>query len=182
MINENIKQIALDEMISLVPLCSHYNPKKVVVVGEASENIKNILKSQKVDTFYCEDITKCEINDVDVVINLGSKIDSFYMAHLNKVLNSTGIIATLSENFDENESKLKADLLLLGESFWIAMPYSFCGMTAICASKKYHPVSDVILQRSDLLDGMKYYNSDFHKCSFTYPTYIHKGLTNFARR
>ncbi|QOG12139.1 spermidine synthase [Arcobacter sp. FWKO B] len=182
MINETLKNIAFDEMISLVPLCSHYNPKKVVVIGKASENLKNILNSQKIEATFYENIEKCGVNDVDVVINLGNTIDAFFVAHLNKILNDKGLFTTLSVNFDENEAQLKNDLTLLGESFWIAMPYSFCGMTAICASKKYHPVSDVILQRSDLLDGMKYYNSDFHKCSFTYPTYIHKGLTNIARR
>jgi spermidine synthase len=176
------KEIAFDEMISLVPMMSHYNPKKVVVVGEANENLKNIIQSQKLEVEYVESIEKATSNDCDIVINLNDKIDSFFVAHLNKILNDKGLFTTLSANFDDNEVKLKTDLTLLGESFWIAMPYSFCGMTAILASKKYHPVSDIILQRSDLLDGIKYYNSDFHRTVFTYPTYIHKGLTNIARR
>lgn len=177
-----IKEIAFDEMISLVPIMSHYNPKKMVVVGNASENLKNIVNAQKIEVEYIANIEKATSTDCDVVINLNDNVDSFFVAHLNKILNDKGIFATKSANFDDNESKLKGDLTLLGESFWIAMPYSFAGMTAIIASKKYHPVSDIILQRSDLLDGMKYYNSDFHRAVFTYPTYIHKGLTNIARR
>lgn len=177
-----IKAVALDEMISLVPLMSSYNPKKVVVIGDASTRLKEILSSQKIEVEYLSKIEDVSFSECDVVINLNDSFDEFFVAHLNKILNSTGIFVTLSANFDDDEAKLKEDLTLLGKSFWIAMPYSFAGYTALLASKKYHPVSDIILQRSDLLDGMKYYNSDFHKTCFTYPTYIHKSLTNIAKR
>lgn len=49
----------------------------------------------------------------------------------------------------------------------------------ILASKEYHPTADVILQRSDLIDGLEYYNCDIHIATFVMPNYIrstYKGI------
>jgi len=63
------------------------------------------------------------------------------------------------------------------------MPYRFemymypgCNWNFIMGSKLYHPTADMILQRADLIDGLKYYNSDIHKASFILPNYIKQEL------
>ena len=48
--------------------------------------------------------------------------------------------------------------------------------TATFATKKYHPTADIILQKSDLLEGLEYYNSDIHKSSFILPNYLKESL------
>ena len=77
---------------------------------------------------------------------------------------------------------LKKDLTLLGNNFWIAMPYSFSHSTMILGSKKYHPTADLNLHRADFLENMEYYSSDIHLATFVFPAKIHKELTGFAKR
>jgi spermidine synthase len=55
------------------------------------------------------------------------------------------------------------------------MPYNLGnGSTALLASKEYHPTADVILQRSDMIDGLSFYNCDIHVSAFAMPNYIRK--------
>ena len=86
------------------------------------------------------------------------------------------------DSFSKDEEKLKSDLKLVGEKFWIAMPYKFGHETAILASKKYHPTADIILQRSDLLNDLEYYSTEIHHASFVFPAAQYKALTGIARR
>ncbi len=77
----------------------------------------------------------------------------------------------------------KEIMQVMGEFFKIVMPYRFemymypgCNWNFILASKLYHPTADIILHRADLLDGLRYYNSDLHKASFVLPNYVKQEL------
>ena len=104
------------------------------------------------------------------------------LANIDRILKDDGVLVFQSSNFDEERDTLKSDLTVAGSRFWIAMPYTFRGHTALLASKKYHPTADIILQRSDLLDGINYYSTEMHHAAFVSPAYIHKELTGIARR
>jgi spermidine synthase len=173
-----MEQQALSEMITHVPLCTHKEPKKVLVIGENKfANELDRYELEKIDIVNSIE----EINDkYDVIISTLDVSDSTNELYIS--LNDDGVMATLSTNYDDNSDRLKADLNSFGEKFWITMPYSFEDTTLILSSKKYHPTADIVLQRSDLLDNLSYYNSELQLASFIYPTYITTDLTGVAKR
>jgi spermidine synthase len=105
-----------------------------------------------------------------------------------RVLKDDGLVVAQGESYFLNLEEHKEILKTAGENFSIAMPYryemiSYPGTlyNFILASKKYHPTADINLQRADLMDGLKYYNSDIHIASFAKPTYIFKELLGIAK-
>ena len=98
------------------------------------------------------------------------------------ILKDDGLIAFSSKVFSRDDNRLIDDLKLVGEKFWIAMPYRFGHQASIIASKKYHPTADLNLQRADFLDDLEYYSSEIHTASFVFPAKQHKDLTGIAKR
>jgi len=174
------KDVVLNEMMIHVPLNSQKEPKKVLVVGEINEHFKDeISKYNGISVVYSK---RLNIEDeFDTIIYMG-RIESKEVPIIKRLLNKEiGIFVCLSYNFSSDKEKLINDLKLIGNDFWICMPYRFDHFTAIFASKKYHPQADIILDRSDFIDG-KFYNSEIHNCSFVMPNYIFKALTKIAKR
>ena len=175
------KKFAYNEMMIHVPLCSHINPKNILVVGDVDSMFKEEIKKHDVVTKYLKNINTDDI--FDIIIYTKKNIDVSIIAQVNRSLNQKdGIFVCLTHNFDENSNGMKKDLKLIGETFWICMPYKFEDENAIFASKKFHPQAELILQVSDLLPNLKYYNTEVHNSSFVYPQYIHKELTTIAKR
>ncbi|WP_321313704.1 spermidine synthase [Halarcobacter sp.] len=175
---------AFNEMMVHTPLCTHKEAQNVSIVGTINEGIK---KEASKHTGNIEFIDLATFNaknekDVDVVIFTDVDIDELLLANIQRVLKDDGIITFATESFHKDEEKLKADLKLVGEHFWIAMPFRFGHDTAILASKKYHPTADIILQRSDLLVDLEYYSTEIHSASFVFPAAQHKALTGIAKR
>ncbi len=107
---------------------------------------------------------------------------NFY-AHIFKILKDDGIVVAQGESWWIDMPLHKEIMGVIGEFFKIVMPYRFemymypgCNWNFILGSKLYHPTADIILQRADLLDGLRYYNSDLHKASFILPNYVKKEL------
>ena len=174
------KNIVYNEMMIHVPLCTHKDAKKVLVVGTVDEDFKTEMKKHTATVTYSDELN---IDDkFDVIIYNNETIDDMTMANVNRCLEEfDGIFVCVSERFKKDENKLIDDLKTIGNSFWIAMPYRFGHTMAILASKKYHPQADIVLDRSDFIDG-EYYNTELHNASFVHPTYITKALTGIAKR
>jgi len=175
---------AFNEMMVHIPLCTHKEAKNVSIVGTVSEGLK---KEASKHTGNIEFIDLATFNaknekDVDVLIFTDINMDQILLANIQRVLNNDGIITFATESFHKNEEKIKGDLKLVSEHFWIAMPFKFGHNTAILASKKYHPTADIILQRSDLLNDLEYYSTEIHGASFVFPAAQHKALTGIAKR
>ena len=127
---------------------------------------------------------------LDVVIS-GSKVDnnfSAFTAHVARILRKDGLAVFEVDGTMMDTSALKETILEIGKNFKIVMPYrveavSVVGgvKTFILASKEYHPTADLILQRADLIDGLKFYNSDIHPASFAMPNYIRNALRGIAK-
>ncbi|WP_281951799.1 polyamine aminopropyltransferase [Nitrosophilus kaiyonis] len=107
---------------------------------------------------------------------------TFY-AHVNRILKDDGLVVAQGESWWIDMPLHKEIMKVIGEFFKIVMPYRFemymypgCNWNFIMGSKFYHPTADMILQRADLIDGLKYYNSDIHKASFVLPNYVKKEL------
>jgi spermidine synthase len=178
------KHFAFNEMMTHIPLCTHKEPHNILVVGNVDTEFKNEVAKHKVNAEYGDTSIITSKNDktIDVIIFASGNLDELLLANIQKILKDDGVIAFVSESFNADEAKLKADLTLAGSQFWIAMPFKFNHTTAILASKKYHPTADIVLQVSDLLDDLNYYSTEVHHASFVFPAYIHRKLTGIAKR
>ena len=179
------KNYAFNEMMVHVPLCSHKEPKNILVVGDVDEDFKKEVNKHALENIEYGDtsiITSKNDKNIDVILIAEELVDAELVANINRILKDNGILSFKTSSFSQDSEKLENDLKLVGESFWIAMPYKFGHATSILASKKYHPTADLILQVSDLLDDLNYYSSEVHSASFVFPANIHRKLTGIAKR
>jgi len=109
--------------------------------------------------------------------------DRNFYAHVFKILKDDGIVVAQGESWWIDMPLHKQIMGVIGEFFKIVMPYRFemyiypgCNWNFILGSKHYHPTADMILQRADLLDDLRYYNADIHKASFILPNYVKQEL------
>lgn len=177
---------AFNEMMVHLPLCTHKEASNVLIIGNTDEDLKaQAQKHNKDSNIEFGDaslLTSKNEKNIDVIILTDVELDELLLANIDRVLKDDGLISFPSVSFSRDEEKLKADLKLAGEKFWIAMPFKFGHSTSILASKKYHPTADLVLQRSDFLDGLNYYTSEIHNASFVYPASEYKTLTGIAKR
>jgi len=175
---------AFNEMMVHTPLCTHKEAENVLIIGKNSEETKKEASKHKGNIEFGDlsILTSKDEKNIDVIIFTEALVDEMILANIDRVLKDDGLIAFVTKSFHKDEEKLKADLELVGRSFWIAMPYRFGHDTAILASKKYHPTADIILQRSDLINDLEYYSTEIHIASFVFPASQHKALTGIAKR
>ncbi|PKI81029.1 spermidine synthase [Malaciobacter halophilus] len=175
---------AFNEMMVHVPMCTHKEPENILVIGEASPEIKKELEKHKGNIEFGDKalLNSKDEKNIDVIILTDIEIDELLLANIDRVLKDDGLITFKTQSFHNDENRLKNDLKLVGTKFWIAMPFRFGHSTAILASKKYHPTADIVLQRSDIIDDLEYYSTEMHLASFVFPAAIHKALTTIARR
>lgn len=179
------KNYAFNEMMVHVPLCTHKEPKNILVVGEVDSEFKSELEKHNLDNIEYGDssiITSKNEKNIDIIILASQSVSAELLANIDRILKDDGILTFKSESFCNDSDKLTSDLTLVGSKFWIAMPFKFGHTTSILASKKYHPTADIVLQTSDLLDDLNYYSSEIHSASFVMPANIHRKLTGIAKR
>jgi len=150
------------------------NPRLNLIIGDGIEFVKN-----------CEPKTY-DLVLVDSTDPEGPAVGLFnrnFYAHVYNILKDDGIVVAQGESWWIDMELHKEIMGVIGEFFKIVMPYRFemysypgCNWNFILGSKFYHPTADINLQRADLLDGVKYYNSDIHKASFVLPNYVKKEL------
>jgi len=173
-------------MMVHLPLCTHKEASNVLIIGSSSEELKAQAhmhdKESNIEFGDASLLTSKNEKNIDVIILTDVELDELLLANIDRILKDDGLITFSSKGFSKDEARLKADLNLAGEKFWIAMPFKFGHATSILASKKYHPTADLVLQRADLLDGLNYYSSEIHKAVFVFPAAEHKALTGIARR
>ena len=153
---------AFNEMMVHVPLCSHKEPKNILVVGEVDNDFKTELNKHNLENIEFGDtsiITSKNEKNIDVIIMAKNSIDAELLANIDRILKDDGILSFKSKSYSKDCDTLTNDLTLVGSKFWIAMPFKFGHTTSILASKKYHPTADIILQVSDLLDDLNYHKS-----------------------
>ena len=182
MANCENKSFAYDEMMVHVPLCSHKDIKKILVVGEVSLDFKAELEKHE-----CKDVTFSDTLNVegqfDIILHNNETPTDIEMVAVQKCIEpKKGIFVTKASMINKNIEVSKNELSTIGKDFWICMPYSFGHNTLIFASKKYHPQAEIVLQVSDLLEDCNYYNTELQNSAFVHPTYITKAITGIAKR
>ncbi|MGB0990076.1 spermidine synthase [Halarcobacter sp.] len=176
---------AFNEMMVHTPICTHKEPENVLVIGSVTDELKKEVEKHNLKNVEYGDtsiLTSKDEKNVDLIIFTDVNLDEMLLANIERVLKNDGVISFSTSSFSSDEQKLKDDLSLVGQNFWIAMPYKFGHETAILASKKYHPTADIILQRSDLLVDLEYYSTEIHHASFVFPAAQYRALTGIARR
>jgi spermidine synthase len=173
-----LKDFIYPEMMVHVPLCTHKDPKNVLLFSDDAAKLqREISRHENISATTVQvslDNLRCA-NDAsfDVIIS-EAVCDATSIAHMSRALNDEGLLVTVHpslDNVDENKSIMQA----MAHSFKVIMPYRLeNGETLLLASKAYHPTADVILQRADMLDGLSYYNSDIHPAAFAMGNYIRK--------
>ena len=173
-----MKEFIYSEMMVHVPVCTNKVPKSVLIMSDKADLLSEQMLKH---TDITSSVIACNLDalrnvadkSVDVVISEMSG-DAAVVAHISRVLKDDGQLSMTHESLDNTQAN-KILLSVLGNYFKIIMPYNLgTGKTALLASKEYHPTADIILQRSDMLDGLSYYNCDVHVAAFAMPNYIRK--------
>ncbi|MDE5603878.1 MAG: spermidine synthase, partial [Helicobacter sp.] len=86
----------------------------------------------------------------------------------------------------DTQESIKTLKKLDDNTFKIKMPFYtplFFDMNDcyIFASKKYHPIADIILQRADMLEDLQYYHANLHLSAFTLPKALKKAFLGIAK-
>ena len=188
-----------DEMLVHVPVCTHANPKRVLVVG-GCDNIKNELAKYNI----FEEIVHIEVDgatetlssldntkfDIAIVVSDTFANNREFWIELTKRLDEKGVVSALSSDIMLDTQTTKESYKMLGNIYKIVMPYRYekevdgrleCAYMVLC-SRFYHPTADINLQRADLTDGFRYYNSDIAIASFQMPTFVIKEYLGIIKR
>ena len=167
------------EMMVHIPLCTHKEPSDILVLSENGAPLLEEIERHnsvvaKIVNPTLDAIRDVEDNSVDVVM-LESSTDATFLAHVSRVLKDDGLVSMQHPSLEDVETNTQI-MQVLGNYFKIIMPYNIGnGETLLLASKAYHPTADVILQRTDMLDGQSYYNCDVHPAAFAMGNYIRKN-------
>ncbi len=175
-----------DEMMVHVPLCTHKNPKKVLVVSDSFEKLMgeleryNGIEVKAVQALVALDALRLEADGVYDIVIFEENSDAAILAHISRVLKEDGLVSLCHPDLDDVDAN-KSVMQVLGNYFKIIMPYNAAQGTVLLASKEYHPTADIILQRSDLLEGQQYYNCDMHIAAFAMPNYVRQNYLGVIR-
>jgi len=173
-----MKKFIYPEMMVHVPLCTNKDPKDVLLVSNDASSFEAEIQKHSGIESKSVDATLDALRDgadksVDVMI-CEIESDAAVLAHCARILKEDGLMVITHPSLDDKEQNTTM-MQILGNYFKIIMPYNLGdGSTALLASKEYHPTADIILQRSDMLDGLEYYNCDIHLAAFAMPNYIRK--------
>lgn len=183
-----MKTFVYPEMMVHVSMCTHKEPKSVLVASDSRDLLNAELARYRDATVtnvgssdLLESFRNVDEKSIDVVMVDAESADSAVIAHISRILKDDGLVVMKHPSLDDvsaNTQLMKA----LGNYFKIIMPYRLeDGSTLLLSSKEYHPTADVILQRTDLLEGQQYYNCDVHPASFAMPQYVRKNYLGLAR-
>jgi len=173
-----MKNTIYAEMMVHVGLCTSKTAQDILILSDNADSLsaevaKHGESTSTTVSASLEALSGLADNAYDVVIN-ELKIDGAVASQISRVLKDDGQLVTNHPSLDEVEANTIM-MKILGQYFKVIMPYNLGnGETALLASKEYHPTADVILQRSDMLDDLKYYNCDVHIGAFAMGNNVRK--------
>jgi spermidine synthase len=173
-----MKNFIYNEMMVHVPLCTSKDPKKVLIISDnASDFETEVAKHTDIQAdaigANLDALRGAKDAEYDVIIS-ELDADAAGYAHMNRVMKADGILVTTNPSLDEVDENKKI-MEILGKYAKIIMPFRVSeGKMALLASKEYHPTADIILQRTDMLDNLEYYNCDVHPAAFAMGNNIRK--------
>lgn len=188
-----------DEMLVHVPVCTHADPRKILVVGGCDNLYGEVQKHKTIEEIIrlSEEDANEKIGtfsegffDIVIIASEKFKTDRVFWGLLNRTLSEKGVVSTMSSVLLTEEEAVESELSTIGELFKIVMPYRYESLAAdghltcknlILASHVYHPTADINLQRADLTEGFNYYNSDIAIGTFQLPTVVRKRFSGLIK-
>ncbi len=185
---QDLDKFAFLEMFIYVPICTHPNPKDILIIGKNNNLVDEISKNINLNSIIKDEASLKELNEksFDIVL-LNTKADKVPVAQINRILKDDGIVILSQRSFIDEKEFFLEELRALSEVFKIVMPYRVENSIIrqayfTFASKKYHPTADIILQKAELIDGLSYYSSNIHLSSFELPKYVYEEVKDMTRR
>ncbi len=183
-----MKTFIYPEMMVHTALCTHKLPNNVILASNNPSSLQDELSRHRTSTVtlmsantLLEGFRDTADNSTDVVLLDAVCNDAAVLAHINRTLKEDGVLVMQHPHLDDVASNTTL-IEILGNYFIIVMPYHLeDGTTLLLCSKKYHPTADVILQRSDLIEGHHYYNCDIHIAAFAMPQYVRKNYLGVVK-
>ena len=183
-----MKTFIYPEMMTHVAMCTHKNPRTVMVLSTQSDLLKTeMARYRDTESVYADTndllnrLREQADKSTDVLLLDTLSDDSAVFAHANRILKEDALMVCKHPALDDVSANTKL-MQILGNYFKIIMPYHLeDGSTLLLCSKEYHPTADLILQRSDLLEGHQYYNCDVHIAGFAMPQYVRKNYLGIIR-
>ena len=183
-----MKDYIYPEMMVHVGLCTVKKPQNVLIVSDNANALETEVARHDAiasKTVGANDVTAALREEADasveVVIIDTLTDDAAALAHVNRVLNAEGLVVMKHPDLEDEAANIQL-MQVLGNYFKIIMPFNLGnGETALLASKSYHPTADIILHRSDMLDGQKYYNCDVHPAAFAMGNDVRKAYLGTIR-
>ncbi|MBD3795914.1 MAG: hypothetical protein IE878_04795 [Epsilonproteobacteria bacterium] len=185
-----------DEMMVHIPICTHKEPSKVLVLGDMDLDLEinkhSCIKDVKsISSNFMDSLSSMETGSFDIIINSIENLssDKALLDEVVRVLSPKGVISSESSNMLSQAIAFENELKAWGDKFKIVMPYKYeASQGAIVTSNNllllshtYHPTADINLQRADLTDGLKYYNSDIAIGAFHLSTVIRKRFLGLVK-
>ena len=161
-----------------VGVCTNKVPENVLLISDNATGFEAEMKKHdgiayKSISTSSDVLRKEEDAAYDVVISEAGS-DAAVLAHINRVLKVDGLVVMSIPSLDEVETN-KQTMSILGKYAKIVMPFNVgADKLALLASKEFHPTADIILHRTDMLDGLEYYNCDVHPAAFAMGNNIRK--------
>ncbi len=188
------------EMLTHVPFNTHKDPKSILVINggkrvqrelEKYDTHREIIHIDGADTV--EKLTALGAKKFDLAIVSTPEFTNSreFWIELTKVLDTKAVVAIEMSNIFVNPEQAKEELKLAGAIYPIVMPYRYekaandsiiSSEYLMLASRFYHPIADINLQRADLTDGFAYYNSDIAIAAFAVSSFIYREYMGIIKR
>lgn len=130
-----------------------------------------------------ENFLKLNNTDYDVLIHLGD-IKLHELQALKKLTNKQFILIFRLHNLYLELNHAFTTLSFAKDFGHILMPFYTPTLTPnfyAFLSNRYHPLADLQLQKSDMLDNLEFYNSNLHVSMFRLPSFINIALQNCVK-
>ena len=186
------------EMLTHVAINTHKEPKSVLVIN--GKRIQNELEKYNflnevvhIDFDVINELQKLGAKKFDIAIVATNEYTASrdFWIELTKLLDAKAVVSIQMSNIFTQKEQAKEELKRAGTIYPIVMPYRYekgvdneklVSDYLMLASRFYHPTADINLQRADLTDGYRYYNSDISRASFDVPTFIFKEYLGIIKR
>ncbi|RDU61748.1 spermidine synthase spee [Helicobacter sp. MIT 14-3879] len=144
-------------------------------------HFKEITQSNRISLY--DNFLSLKTTQYDIVIHLGEIKNNEFSA-LGKLANQESILIYRLHNL-YLETNLALQTLDVAKDFsHILMPFVVCCLENnfyIFASKKFHPLADLILQKSDMLENLHFYNANIHTSAFRLPNRIQNIIAPYVK-
>ncbi|WP_104710538.1 spermine/spermidine synthase domain-containing protein [Helicobacter felis] len=120
-------------------------------------------------------ILDLDLQPYDIIISL-STLNAHQVDGLQRMLAPRGFMVSVAPSPLLEQGAFKDTLKDLQTCAQILMPfntpYAPTPQIYLFISKHYHPLADMLLQKIDMLDGLRYYNAEIHHAAFAQPQWL----------